>query len=110
VPQAVAHGPQRANGPVEFFRLGGEQMPVDTRRAVACNHLRDLVEGEPSGTPQSDQRQPFQNGRIEEAAQTSPSDGGDQSAFLIKAQCRGRQPGSLRHVRNVSHPLDLKST
>ena len=47
-----------------------------------------------------------------QAAQSAPADRGNQPLFLVEPQRRCRNPGSLRHLRDVqvSHPLDLKST
>ena len=112
VPQAVAHGAQFADRPVQLVRLGREHLPVDARPPVRREHERDLIERKAGGAPQRDQRQPLQHAGIEQTAQATPADRGDQPLFLIEPQRRGRNAGPLRHLRDVQDlsPLDLKST
>ena len=74
VPQTVAQGAEPADGAVEFSGLGREQVPIDRRAAVRCEHARDLVQGEPGGAPQRDERQPLYHARIEPAPQATSSD------------------------------------
>src|SRR6185437_722324 len=43
VPQAVSHGSQLANRPVQFFGLCAEHLSVDPRPAIRREHARDLI-------------------------------------------------------------------
>ena len=112
MPQAVAHGAQLADRPVELIRLDREHLAVDARLPLGREHARDLIEREAGGAPQRDQRQPFDHAGIEQAAQPAPAGGGDQPLFVLEPQRRCGNAGLLRHFGNVqvSHPLDLKLT
>ena len=112
MPQAVAHGAELADRPVQLVRLGREHLPVDARPPVRREHERDLVEREAGGAAQRDQRQPLQHAGIEQAAQAAPADRGDQPLLLVEPQRRGGNAGALRDFGDVQvlHALDLKST
>jgi hypothetical protein len=56
VAQAVAHGGELADGLVDLFGLGREQLAIDTGLAICREHPRYLVEREARGTTERDQR------------------------------------------------------
>ena len=57
VTQTVAHGCQLANGAVELVRLVRQQLPVNLRTAVGCQHVADLIQRKSRRASQRDQRQ-----------------------------------------------------
>lgn len=112
MPQAVAHGTELTDRPVEFIRLRGEHFPIDARSAIRREHPRHLIERKTRSAPDADEREAFQDARIEQTAETSPSNGRDQPLLLVESQRRGRNTGAACHLADiqVSHPLDLKLT
>jgi len=65
VPQAVSHGSQLANRPVQFFGLCGEHLSVDPRPAIRREHARDLIEAEAGRASERDEREAVQNTGVE---------------------------------------------
>lgn len=112
VSQAIAHGAELADRPVELRRLGREHRSVDARLAVRREHSGDLIEREAGLAPEHDQREPIEHGGIEEPAQAAPANRGDQALLLIEPQRRGRDTRPAHHLRNIKigHALDLKPT
>lgn len=55
------------------------------RRAVGCEHQRDLVERETGGPAKRDQRQPIQYLGIEQPPQPMAADGDDETSLLVVA-------------------------
>jgi len=72
--EAVAHGAQSADRPVQLVRFGREQLPVNPRIPARSKHERDLVEREAGGAPECDQRHPLQHAGIEQTAEAPPAD------------------------------------
>ena len=109
--EPVAHGDELADRPVELRRLVGQHAPVDARFSVGRKHARDLVERKAGGAAERDQRQPVQHIMIENAAQPTAADRGDQLLLLVEAQRRCRNGGAPRDFGNIDPPhlaLDLK--
>jgi hypothetical protein len=69
-------------------------------------NMRAISSREKPAAPQRDQREPFQDARVEPATQAPPAGGGEQALLLVEAQRRGRNAGALRHLGyvQVSHP------
>ena len=76
--QAISHGLQLPDRPVDLICLGAEYRPVDLRIPFRCEHLRYFLQRESCGLPERNQRQPFENVGIERAAQSSPASRSDQ--------------------------------
>jgi len=111
MPQAPAHGLQARDGPVDFVRLCGKHLPVETRPAGRREHRTYLVEREARRSRKGDERQLLEHARREAAPQTVAADRGDQPFLLVEAQ-RGRcHAGALRDLRNIHGcTLDFKWT
>jgi hypothetical protein len=73
VPEAIAHFGQFANGSVQLLGFGSKHLPVDARPTVRREHERDFIKREACGTPEGDQRQPFQHAGIEHTVQPPPA-------------------------------------
>lgn len=112
VAEALAQNLQLADPDLQLVRLGRELGAVDPRPSVGREHVRNLVERKAGGATERDQGQPLKDFRIEQAAQASPADRGDQPLLLIIAKRRGGNAGTGRDLGNinVTHPIDLKST
>jgi len=94
VPEAVAHGGEFPNRRVEFLGFGGQNLALNPRLVVRCDHPCDLIERESGSAPHPDQCQTLQDTGIEHPMQAAPANGPYQLLFFIKAQRRGRQSGN----------------
>ena len=83
------------------LRLCVETSTVHPRQSVGRQHCGNLVQREAAGPSERDQGEPFQHGRIEEAAQAAPADRSDEALFLVIAQRRGRHAGPARYLDNI---------
>jgi hypothetical protein len=58
--QTVANFGEFTDGPIEFLGFRCKHLPVDAGLSVWREHDRHLIERKACGTPEGDQRQPFQ--------------------------------------------------
>jgi metallophosphoesterase superfamily enzyme len=63
MPQAIAHGGQPSDRPVEFLCLGHEHPTIDAWPAVRCEHPGNLLEREAGLTPKGYQCEPIEDRR-----------------------------------------------
>lgn len=112
MPQPVAQRAEPADGVVQRRRARRQRGAIDPGRTVLAEHGRDLVQREAGHAAERDQRQAIEHVRVEQAAQATPPDGGDQALVLVVTQGGGGQAGAPRDFRDIQvrHGLDLKST
>jgi hypothetical protein len=107
--KAVAHGREFADGPIEFVRFRQQPLAPDPRFAIRREHCSNLIQREPGGTAERDERQLLQDTRLEQPPQAAPTDRSDEAFLLVESKRGCGSPGAPRNFDNIhARTLDLK--
>lgn len=100
--QTIANRRQPLDGAVQLLGLGSQARALDSNPAVGQETLRNFFQRESCGTAESDEREAFQDPRVEEAPHAAPSCRSDEPFLFIEPQRRGG------HARALSHHCDIE--
>lgn len=101
VAQAVAHGRELCDCPVQLVGLAVQFGAVDPRPSIVREHGADGVEREARMLAERDQCQALDYVPVEQASEAVAADGANEAPFLVVPQRRGRQAGLPRNLPDI---------